>query len=79
MAVAFRVEELDTFGSGFERNREWVGQRKKREHYRRRWRWRQSSKLSAMEFWKREREREREKEECLRMFKKGWGTGLSLV
>ena len=40
------------------------------------WR-RQSSKLSAMEFWKRERERERE--ERLRMFKKGWGTGLSLV
>ena len=42
------------------------------------WR-RQSSKLSAMEFWKRERERETEREECLRMFKKGWGTGLSLV
>ena len=30
MAVAFRVEELDTFGSGFERNREWVDQRKKK-------------------------------------------------
>ena len=27
----------------------------------------------------REREREREREQCLRMFKKGWGTGLSLV
>ena len=62
MAVAFRVEE---------RNREWVGQRKKKESTtavggggggdERRT---QSSKLSAMEFWKRERERERE--ECLR-------------